>query len=130
MRASTQEAPLRPRPRAWCAASRLTPRALAALSRISWSAWASCETSSPPPPADAARYDAPPPLLAGRVEPPPGSSPPPPGCTWRVKDVIKIVNKTCSNDKVFTVIEQDAKGAPLLSGAAMAAGEPAPWLRR
>ena len=31
-------------------------------------------------------------------------------CSWRVKEVLKIVNKSCSNDLVFTATENDAEG--------------------
>ena len=35
-----------------------------------------------------------------------------PGCTWRVGQVVKVVNKTCSNNKVFTAVETAEAGAP------------------
>jgi hypothetical protein len=37
-----------------------------------------------------------------------GSSPAPPGCTWSVKEVVKVVNKSCSDDAIFTAVETAA----------------------
>eukprot|EP00035_Acanthoeca_spectabilis_P025175 m.457199 g.457199 ORF g.457199 m.457199 type:complete len:303 (-) comp21211_c0_seq1:60-968(-) len=34
-----------------------------------------------------------------------GSSPPPPGCTWRVVEFVKRVNKTCSDNVIYTEVE-------------------------
>lgn len=35
-----------------------------------------------------------------------GTTPEPSNCTWRVKQVTKIVNKTCSDNSIFTKIEK------------------------
>jgi len=43
-----------------------------------------------------------------------GSSPAPPGCTWSVKEVVKVVNKSCSDDSMC------AAAAPLCSSMACA----------
>jgi len=37
-----------------------------------------------------------------------GSSPPPAGCTWSVKEVVKRVNKTCSDDSIYSAVEAHA----------------------
>jgi len=37
-----------------------------------------------------------------------GSSPAPPGCTWSVKEVVKVVNKSCSDNAIFTAVETAA----------------------
>lgn len=34
-----------------------------------------------------------------------GSSPPPPGCTWSVRQVVKVVNKTCSDSAIRDSVE-------------------------
>lgn len=34
-----------------------------------------------------------------------GSSPPPKNCTWRVAEVVKVVNKTCSDNSVYNILE-------------------------
>ena len=41
-----------------------------------------------------------------------------PGCTWRVNKIVKMVNKTCSDDKVLSVIEADDRGTSCFSGCA------------
>lgn len=41
-----------------------------------------------------------------------GSQPPPPGCTWRVVEITKAMNKTCHDENVYNVVEtydDDAK---------------------
>ena len=37
-----------------------------------------------------------------------GSSPPPPGCMWSVKEVVKVVNKSCSDDSIYSAVENAA----------------------
>lgn len=34
-----------------------------------------------------------------------GTSPAPEGCTWQVAEVVKIVNKTCSDNAIFNTVE-------------------------
>ncbi len=38
-----------------------------------------------------------------------GSSPPPANCTWRVDEVIKVVNKTCSDNSIYSEVEKTDK---------------------
>ena len=37
-----------------------------------------------------------------------GSAPAPPNCTWSVKEVVKVVNKSCSDDLIYTAVESAA----------------------
>jgi len=48
----------------------------------------------------------------------------PPGCSWRVKNVIKRVNKTCSDQSIFSTVVGPATAAPALRADGADGAEP------
>ena len=40
-----------------------------------------------------------------------GTDPAPEGCTWSVQKIVKVVNKSCSDNAIYTAIEQAAANA-------------------